>query len=169
MTDKSAASYKAIFHYIESKIFRLQPSQFMADFESGLRPAIWDFYPNSKLHGCWYHYCSSLRRRLLNMSMYDLITNNSEAKSIYRKMLSLPLLPPESIIGGFDLIKEKARKNKLYRPFKNFFDYFQKFWLNFVRMVLIFTMYGIVNKKCCYFLQKCRKIEQHFNEHKAKN
>lgn len=43
MTDKSAASYKAVFHYIESNIFRLQPSQFMADFESGLRAAIWNF------------------------------------------------------------------------------------------------------------------------------
>lgn len=133
MTDKSAASYIAVFSYIENNLFKLQPSQFMADFESGLRAAISNFYPTTQLNGCWFHYCSSLRRNLLSMSLYDLITNSQNAKSIYRKMLSLPLLPPESIEGGFQLIKQEARVSKLFKPFRQFFNYFQNFWLNLVR------------------------------------
>lgn len=138
MTDQSAESYMAIFDYIEKNIFELQPSSFMADFEAALRAAISRFYPKAKLLGCWYHFCSSIRRRVMSESLYALITDDIEARSIYRKILCLPLLPSHSIEGGFEQIKNDARQKKLYKVFKPIFVYFQNYWMNLVRSIEIF-------------------------------
>lgn len=131
MSGKSATLYEQVFAYIE-KIFELKPKRFMTDFESGLRAAIKKCYPHAALHGCWYHYCASLRRKLLDLHMHNLIANNPSARAIYRKMLSIPLLPPEYIEQGYFLIKEEARSNKLINKFSAFFKYFESFWLNLV-------------------------------------
>lgn len=139
MTGKSQDLYERVFMYIE-QIFKLQPTRFMTDFESGMRAAIKKCYPEAKLHGCWYHFCAALRRRLCSLQLLRVIANSEQARRIYRKMLSLPLLPEEHIESGYLLIKEEARQNKLHRLFKVFFDYFERFWLNLVRYLDLKTL-----------------------------
>lgn len=137
MTDQTAESYMAIFDYIEKNIFKLGPSQFMTDFEAALRSAINRFYPKAILNGCWYHFSASIRRRFMSVNLYSIITDNLAARSIYRKILCLPLLLAHSIIGGFEFIKNEARENKLYKTFKIFFDYFHTYWMRLVRFIKI--------------------------------
>lgn len=132
MTNKSTELYERIFKYIEKNIFKLQPARFMADFESGLRKAIKNCYPYVALNGCWYHYCCSIRRRLVSIHMHQFIENHHEARIIYRKLLSLPLLPAQSIVGGFDMIKAEAKAHGIYKEFKKFFEYFNDYWLELV-------------------------------------
>lgn len=136
MTDKRTDSYQAIFKYIEENVFMLQPAEFMADFETGLRKAIQNSYPQASLHGCWYHYSASIRRRLMTLCMYRLITDEPMGAQIYRMMLSLPLLPQNRILDGFNVVKTVARENHLYREFKKFFDYFNDYWMKMVCLSL---------------------------------
>ncbi|XP_055308039.1 uncharacterized protein LOC129572142 [Sitodiplosis mosellana] len=122
MTDKEAASYQAVFEYIETHIFKLQPAEFMADFETGLRAAIQRYYPEASLHGCWYHYCSSIRRRLMTLDMHQVITDDPSGIEIHRMCLSLPLLPQACILEGFNVVQRTAREKGLYSEFKSFLN-----------------------------------------------
>lgn len=45
-------------------------------------------------------------------------------------MLNIPLLPADSIVDGYRIIKRTARKLKLNNEFKALFQYFEDYWLN---------------------------------------
>lgn len=132
MCDKKTVSYEAIFQYINNNIYDMQPASFMTDFERGMGKALKQTFPQAKLNTCWYHYSAAIRKRFLSHHLSKLIADNSAARSIYKKMLSLPLLPAEYIVKGYELIKEEAKKNKLQKHFKKIFHYFEGFWLTLV-------------------------------------
>lgn len=137
MSGKSTALYKEVFAFIEEKVFKLMPSAFMTDFEAGLRKAICEHWPGIPLHGCWYHFCAAVRRKLRILHILQLIADDYSAKMIYRELLSLPLLPTQYIENGYMLIKENARANNVFKEFRKFFKYFDEFWLNLVCSYII--------------------------------
>lgn len=133
MSDKCADTYKKVFMYIESNVFKLRPAHFMTDFETGMRKAIRECYPDVILHGCWYHFCAAVRRKLLSFNLYQLIVEIPTAMVLYRMLICLPLLPHEFILEGYRIIKEEAKAKKLYKQFSPLFKYFESFWLELVR------------------------------------
>lgn len=136
MSGKSGELYKQVFDFIEKNLFKLKPAKFMADFEAGLRNAINEFYPETVLCGCWFHFCAAVRRKFLSLQLHDLIKEVPAAKKIYRKILSLPLLPAELILNGYNLVKEEAKRNNLNKDFKAIFNYFEQYWLRLVSFLL---------------------------------
>lgn len=147
LSGKSCDLYLEVFKYIENNIFKLKPTRFMADFESGLRKAINEYYPQAILNGCWYHFCACIRRYFLSHQLYELICDVPIANVIYRSMMNLPLLPPESILAGYNIVKRWAKDNKLMKEFKPIFAYFDSFWMAMVSLVLKFRS-NIISKPC---------------------
>lgn len=129
MSGKSAKNYRAVFDYIEENLFKLEPDQFLTDFEAGMRKAIRLCYPSAILLGCWFHYCSAVRRKVIKLRLYRLIAENQNARAIYRKLLSWPLLPQNNMEEGYEVILAKANRNRLMKTFKKLFKYFEEFWL----------------------------------------
>lgn len=105
----------------------------MADFENGLRKAIINIYPYAILNGCWYHFTAAVRRKILSFKLYKLIEEQPVVHFIYRSILSLPLLPPDAVLKGYNIIKQKAKASEFYKALKPVFDYFESFWLGLVR------------------------------------
>lgn len=136
MTDKRTDSYEMIFKYIEDNIFKFQAALFMADFEAGLRKAIMRYFPGVSIRGCWYHYSAAIRRRLMNLHMHRVITDDPVGWMIWRMFLSIPLLPQERILDGFNFIKKVARENHIFQEFKKFFRYFNDFWIKLVWLTI---------------------------------
>lgn len=134
MSGKTAELYKQVFDFIEKKLIQLHPIQFMADFEAGLRKAINEHYPHAILYGCWYHFCAAVRRKFLKLQMYQLITKVPAARKIYRMILSLPLLPSESILNGYNIVKQEAATKSLTERFGAIFQYFEQYWLLIVSL-----------------------------------
>lgn len=132
MSSKSTEAYEAVFKFIENNVFKMNPSEFMTDFEAGMRKAINKCYPNAILRGCWYHFKAALRRRFISLHMFRLITDDSSARQIYRMLSNLPLLPPLAIAMGYAIIKEEARSAKLTKVFRKIFIYFERYWLQLV-------------------------------------
>lgn len=155
MSCKTTKAYQSVFQYIENNIFNLEPSQFLTDFEAGLRKALELCYPFAIILGCWFHYCSAIRRRVMSLRLYKLIAENRNARSIYKKIMSLPLLPPESILEGYEIILNEAETNRLSRTFKKVFEYYERFWLRQVRYR------NYITNDCCfteYANENCSQI-----------
>lgn len=133
MTRKTTAAYAAVFKYIEGNVFKLKPARFMTDFEGGMRKAINDCYPNVVLLGCWYHYCAAVRSKARSLGLHNILKNNWNAMTIYKKLLSLPLLTSDKIIDGFMLIEQETINLGLHRDFEELLTYFKSFWLQLVQ------------------------------------
>lgn len=129
MTRKTSECYKAVFDFIETKLFRLQPNEIITDYENGMRKAIKECWPGVALHGCWFHFCRAIRKRCRKHNLTKLLKKNHSAKIIQKSLMSLPLLPAERIKQGYDCIKKFGQKKRQSKRFSAVFKYFERYWL----------------------------------------
>lgn len=129
MSKKTALCYKAVFQYIESNVFHLEPTEFMTDFEAGMRKSIKYVYPGTILRGCWFHYCQGIRKKSLRLGLGPLLNSCSEAKKILKEVMSLPLLPAENFLEGYSYVQRITEEFEISPDFESFFSYFESFWL----------------------------------------
>lgn len=142
MTRKTEVCYRDIFEYIEKNIFSLQCKSFMTDFEIPMRNALAAVYPDSKQHTCWFHLTQAAEKNVKKISeLSKLFRRNEEARTIYKKLLALPLLPAELIIEAFHKLKTLALSK--FKQFKTYLAYFERQWL---QRVTIFSLILCVNK-----------------------
>lgn len=110
--------------FIEKHLFKMQPNEVMTDYEEGMRLAIKQRWPDVELHGCWFHFCRAIRKRLRKFAKF--LNKNRNAQAVQRAMMCIPLLPPELIDDGVDSVKKMAR---LFTKLNNVFSYFDSFWM----------------------------------------
>lgn len=132
MSNRTADSYKAVIEYIEDNIFHLEPASLMTDWEQGMRKALKICYPNCILRGCWFHYCSSLRKKCIKLGLDGLLKADEYTKKISHLFMSLPLLPKHNFQQGLNYIKRLIPGYQLTAAFRNFLSYFN-FWVRQVR------------------------------------
>lgn len=138
MKDKKTETYESVFRFLNSKVFELEPMAFMTDHEAGLIKALKNCFPGTPTYRCWYHFKAAVRRNAVRLGLQKLIKGNEIAKSTYKKMLNLPLLPPEDIPKAFEAIKKGAKKQKLGKQFTEFFKYFENYWMKVVSFLVPF-------------------------------
>lgn len=102
----------------------------MTDYEKSMRLAINSFYPNAKLHGCWFHFDQAIGRYCKkNLQIRRILSNNANARNIFQQLLSLPLLPEDKFTEGYEAIKSKARMWRVYFQLLPMFRYFTNYWV----------------------------------------
>lgn len=136
MTKKTTAIYADVLRFIEKKIFKMKPAEFITDFEPAMRKAIRIRYRKAIIRGCWYHYSAAIRKKMLEQKLFGLIKWNHKARIIKVMMQGLPLLPPEEFNAGFSHVKRRAREWNLFAKFKKFFSYFEQFWIPQVEFLI---------------------------------
>lgn len=131
MSHKSTEAYVAAFKFIEENVFPLEAESFMTDYESNMRKAIRQVYPNALLNGCWFHFCQAVRRkaRSFRIKLMEQINKSEEAMQTYLKLLCLPLLPSNKIMEGYKILVAEAMANKCFTLIEPLFAYFKNFWL----------------------------------------
>lgn len=139
MTHKTKKCYTAVLKYIKSNILDFEAAEFMTDFEAGMRSAIKKCYPSAIVRGCWFHYVAALRKKLRLMGMSKLLKSNSNAKTLKKMLMNLPLLPAEMFEKGYTFIKRQASSWKLFNSFKKFFAYFERQWITEVGFRVIYS------------------------------
>lgn len=151
MTRKTAESYLAVFEFVEEKLFNLEPTETITDYEEGLRLAIKTRWPNGRIKGCLWHYKRAIEKKCKSLGMHKLFKKNKRARKIKTMLTNLPLLPEHLLIDGYNSIKNFTRRNKLDRRFKEVFSYFEGYWIKQVyihtQVSLIFFMVRIYNDK----------------------
>lgn len=129
MTRRTTAIYADVFRFIEKRIFKMKPAEFITDFESAMRKAIRLRYRKAVLRGCWYHYSAAIRRKMIKLKLFGLLKHNYKARAIKVMIQGLPLLPSEFFDQGYKYVKRLAHEWNLFAKFRNFFVYFEEFWI----------------------------------------
>lgn len=136
MTRKTSECYTAIFEFIEEKLFKLKPKEFMTDYEDGMRLAIKKRWPTATIRGCWFHLARAVERRYRKLGLSRL----KGGKIIKRMLMSLPLLPADEIEEGFESVIKYSKKKRLYKHFSRLFSYFSRYWMNQVTYITALKM-----------------------------
>lgn len=129
MTRRTTEIYEDVLRFIEERILKLKPAEFITDFEAAMRKAIRRRYRKAVLRGCWYHYSAAIRKKLAKLNLLGLMKHNIGARTIKVMMQALPLLPPECFMQGYRHVKYLAREWKVFAKFSKFFSYFENFWI----------------------------------------
>ncbi|XP_050062484.1 uncharacterized protein LOC126554589 [Aphis gossypii] len=144
LTGKTEEIYVGLFKYV-CNVLPLQYDKLtiITDFELGLINAIRLVFPESSHQGCYFHYCQSILRYLRSKEsgMYNLVKANPIAARIFRMVLALPYLPPNSnnnripsMLDGFNsIIMYIVQHTEIAEYFYDFmYQYVFGYW--FVRM-----------------------------------
>lgn len=127
MSNRTFEAYKAI---VANNVFQLKPELFMTDFEPALRKAINICYPGVRLHGCWFHFDRAIQKYCLKLpKLRQILKINSNAREVFKELLSLPLLPEKSFMEGYNAVQEKARSRRVYFPMIGLFRYVDTYWI----------------------------------------
>lgn len=129
MTRKTAEAYGAVFKYIEDNLFKLEPAEFMTDFEDGMRLAIRTHWPDVLIRGCIFHFKRAINRKCISLGLTTLMRDNDEAKKIRAMLGNLALLPASQILEGYASVRSFATQNGLDRRLAGLFAYFESYWL----------------------------------------
>lgn len=124
MSKRTQKAYVALLRYIEDNICQLEPVAFMTDYETSLRSAIWTVYPGCEPNGCYFHFTQAVRKNARKFPLlFETLNGNPEMHRLYHKMLALPLLPHELILGAFAKLKKGAKTfGKIFLPFLTYFE-----------------------------------------------
>ncbi|XP_050057446.1 uncharacterized protein LOC126550282 [Aphis gossypii] len=144
LTGKTEEIYVGLFKYVRNVLpLQYDKLTIITDFELGLINAIRLVFPESSHQGCYFHYCQSIVRHLRSKEsgMYNLVKANPIAARIFRMVLALPYLPPNSnnnripsMLDGFNsIIMYIVQHTEIAEYFHDFmYQYVFGYW--FVRM-----------------------------------
>ncbi|XP_008551962.1 uncharacterized protein LOC103574323 [Microplitis demolitor] len=102
MCKKSAAAYIKGLEFFKTNVApHIAPNIVMTDFESSLKIAIREIYPEAVHSGCFFHFCQALIKKLKKLGILGLISTWKYGQIIMRKFMGLALLPADDIVRGY--------------------------------------------------------------------
>ncbi|CAF3900606.1 unnamed protein product [Adineta steineri] len=98
--------------------------------------------PRTRLIGCAFHYAQSVHRNIQNHGLQDAYQNNELVRQILRQTMALAYVPSDQIRKlYYDCVK--VQQNTVLKDFRknlrNFFKYFESFWLKKIRQFCVFS------------------------------
>lgn len=97
----------------------------MTDFESGLKVAIRQTFPNARHRGCYFHYSQAIIREVQKLGLMGSYRENRDFQSVIRQMLELGFLSVVRVEKAFDeLIERSSTVISIFPKLINFFNIF---------------------------------------------
>lgn len=102
MNSKKTAGYSHVFSRIHMEVLPLECVAVVTDYERALRNALAVVIgTDAEYIGCWFHYTQAVRKNAMQAGLGKKFTKNKELMSLYGRLLCLPLLPADQIVGVF--------------------------------------------------------------------
>jgi hypothetical protein len=129
----------------------------MTDFEQAAIKAFKHHFPQSQLLGCFFHYAQCSWRKFCELGL-KVEYKNKELKIWFRKLVALPLEPPETIDDLFlDLLDNRDQMYKnddpIYLKVENMLDYMTLTWVDDLFSYSLWNQFKSKNKQSCGRLQ----------------
>eukprot|EP00102_Acyrthosiphon_pisum_P023026 XP_016660236.1 PREDICTED: uncharacterized protein LOC107883855 [Acyrthosiphon pisum] len=136
MSRKTERAYTALFNKILSIVPEWQPQTIIVDFERAAIAAIRRFFPNTTIRGCWFHSSQVVWRKVANIGLIDICSNQRGAYDTVHMLMALPLLPTNCIAEGFETVRayyienvQSLISNNNDYNFTLLFEYYRSTWL----------------------------------------
>ncbi|KRY28631.1 hypothetical protein T01_15589, partial [Trichinella spiralis] len=109
----------------------LNPDTIICDFETALIPAIRGYFPNTRVQGCYFHFCQAVHRKVGELGLKTRYRQHEETRRKIRMLLATAFLPVPHVNTGVSLL-EAGTTSKLAA----LFQYFRQEWMTDERLPL---------------------------------
>ncbi|KRY78338.1 hypothetical protein T4A_11359 [Trichinella pseudospiralis] len=128
-------SHPALHSKAEELGVHLAPAKFVCDFETALIPSIQGNFPNTRVQGCFFHFCQAVFRQVDWLGLRtDYINNQEVGKKV--EMLMLVSLGP----AGFEILNVG-----MSGELEALLEYFQREWFPATKIPL-WNVHGVLGK-----------------------
>ncbi|KAG0441605.1 hypothetical protein DMUE_0921 [Dictyocoela muelleri] len=121
----------------------LSPYLILIDFEYAAFNSIRDLFTNSEVRGCLFYFGQAIWRKLLNLGLKTMYTDDSNFRYCVNMITELSLIPIKDIDKGLDIIK---RSFFYIMASECFIDYVENTWLTNNRLIFnlqIWSQHGV--------------------------
>ncbi|CAM4948109.1 unnamed protein product [Rotaria socialis] len=146
---KNYETYKLIIKVLKTAVINLKldlkPVYWMSDYESALTKAIKEEFPNTQLLGCAFHFSQAIYRNIQGKGLQDAYQNLEVVRQVLRQIMALAFVPSDQITRVYyDVIKPQlnnvpAKPISLRHNLRDFFKYFESFWLRKTNQFCVFN------------------------------
>jgi hypothetical protein len=128
LTNKSELLYlelfKNVFNWTNKEILKYV----IGDFEIAIKNAIHSIKPNVLFFYCYFHFCQTLYRKIVQFGFKNEYKNDGEVNSFFKCMTALPFVPPGKVFEEFSKLKNHY-KSILNLQIEKYFNYFEDNYL----------------------------------------
>jgi len=129
LPNKTEETYVRLFEIILNLKLELKPTTFMLDFEVSTINAIKKVFPNTSLHGCFFHYSQALWRHIQDSGLAIKYREESNFALNIKKLNALSFVPPHLVINAYEAILETEFYIENETLLSDFLDYFESTWI----------------------------------------
>ncbi|KRZ88035.1 ATP-dependent RNA helicase DDX19A [Trichinella sp. T8] len=108
-TGKDIGTYGYIFQALIDKAAVLEvdlnPDTIICDFETALIPAIRGYFPNTRVQGCYFHFCQAVHRKVGELGLKTRYRQHEETRRKIRMLLATAFLPVPHVNTGVSLLE----------------------------------------------------------------
>ncbi|KRZ86593.1 hypothetical protein T08_7341 [Trichinella sp. T8] len=134
-TGKDIKTYGYIFQALMDKAAALEvdlnPETIICDFETALIPAIRGYFPNTRVQGCYFHFCQAVHRKVGELGLKARYRTEEPTKRKIRMLLATAFLPVPHVNTGVSLLEAGTTGN-----LSALFQYFRQEWMTDERLPL---------------------------------
>ncbi|KRY64670.1 hypothetical protein T4A_2666 [Trichinella pseudospiralis] len=107
---KDLSTYSRIFEvvYFKAEVelgVQLDPAKFVCDFETALITAIQSNFPNTRLQGCFFHFCQAVVLQVGRLGLGNHYANNQELRKKVKMLMAISIFAGESSARGVRNLK----------------------------------------------------------------
>ncbi|KAJ6646022.1 hypothetical protein Bhyg_01231 [Pseudolycoriella hygida] len=129
MSHKSKEAYEHVFTFFEKNVFSVLSPTFTIDYEKGMHNALRRLFPLVHHYASHFQFCQAVKQTIRKFGLVNEILGNTTIRSIFYRLLCLPLLVCTYIRDMFVELKDEAFA--ISNPvFHSFLDNFEKRWIN---------------------------------------
>lgn len=96
--------YEQAFNAILNKAPNLKPNHIITDFEIGAINAAKMVFSTTKMHGCFFHFCQSIWRKIQQIGLQARYSEDSTFALNIRQIMALAFIPVDDIKETFRLM-----------------------------------------------------------------
>ncbi|KRZ75678.1 hypothetical protein T10_493 [Trichinella papuae] len=152
---KDLPTYNWIFEVLHSKAeelgVQLDSAKFVCDFETALIPAIQSNFPNTRVQGCFFHFCQAVLRQVGRLGLRTDYINNQEVRKKVKMLMALAFLPVNLVPAGFEILNVKTSGQ-----LEALFQYYQREWLPATKIPL-WNVHGVAVRTNSRMNKRARK------------
>ncbi len=129
---RSVRTYEAALSAlaVHSRLLQCEfkPKTIVCDFESSLHSALKSQLPDSRIQGCYFHFCQCLYRKLASLGLSSSFAKNDNFRVLVRVIMALAFLPSCEVEHSFTCLV--AHFAKFDPNVDKLFKYMRKHWLH---------------------------------------
>lgn len=137
LRSKETGLYREMLQQIKRHVSRISghvfnPVRILSDFEISLISALQAEFPHTELHGCYFHFCQALWRKVQDLGLTTAYRRHKSVKNIVRKIMSLGYLPAAVVRMTFNLIYSSRSVARLLINVPGLRDFIEYFRHNYI-------------------------------------